>query len=263
MPIGAVIGAGVLTAGASIYTGSKAASAQKSAANNASDTTLQVASENNQLARDMYAENASRLDPYSNMGLAAGDEFMGLLLGHAPTTANAGNGWAPVKGVNTPAATPTPTTGGTGSTPVTGYGGPALGAISSQAQMDAYMAYYHAHPEQDPGFTNITQFHGDPYKDEDAASAVLAARNAYLAAHPPVVAPAPVTTPAPVAAPPVAPKPPVGVLAPFAAQGTGTSALAPMADPAQVAAQAHQAIAAGADPNAVAQRASQYGVRLQ
>lgn len=161
MPVGAVIGAGVLTAGATVATGAMASHAQTSAANNAADISLATAQENNALARDMYNANASRLDPYSAMGLAAGDEYMGLLLGDAPAAdSHAGSGWAPVAG------TPTPTTGGTGTgttptpAPAT-YSGPSLTQILAmkddgipgnyEAAMNAYNSWYASHPSTGSG----------------------------------------------------------------------------------------------------------------
>lgn len=208
MPIGigtAIgIGAGVLGAGASIYASSKASSAQKSAANTASNDQLAVSQENNQLARDMYNANASRLDPYSTMGLAAGDEYQGLLLG--PAASHASNGWAPVVpsgGTSAPGTTPT--------TPA--YSGPSLIQI---------MAMQH----------------------DGIAGNYAAAMAAYNAAHQGGDTPL------------------VGLggsaLAPFAGSAPPSgSALSPV-----VTQQAQQAIAAGANPQAVAQRAASYGVRI-
>lgn len=246
----------MIGAGAGIYSSSQASHAQTSAANTASNDQLLVANENNQLARDMYAANASRLDPYSTMGLAAGDQYMGLLLGEAPQHGQpAGSGWAPVIGNPGPAGsaahpTPTPAPGtGTGTTPTsTGYTGPTLSQIMAmqsggQGAINAYLSYYQAHPDQDPGFTTISPFHGDPYVDESAASSVLAARNAYISSHPGSTG-----------------LPGLGG-APTGGSTTlpsfGGSALSPV-----VAQQAQQAIAAGANPQAVAERAASYGVRL-
>jgi hypothetical protein len=132
-----------------------AGNAQQDAANQASDVSLAVAQDNNALARDMYSANAARLDPYSTMGLAAGDQYMGMLLGHAPTSGSAGNGWAPVVGNSHPS---TPTPGSTGSTgaPAT-YTGPSMLQILAmkddgipgnyQSALNAYNAWYASHPQ--------------------------------------------------------------------------------------------------------------------
>jgi hypothetical protein len=128
MPIGigtAVAGgAALLGAGATIYASNKASSAQTQAANQASDVSLAVANENNQLARDTYNANAERLDPYSRMGLAAGDEYTALLLGDAGSAHS--HGYAPVGG------TPAPGTGTIGATVGStqpAYTGPSLTQI--------------------------------------------------------------------------------------------------------------------------------------
>jgi hypothetical protein len=241
MPIGATIGAAVVGAGASIYSSSQAGHAQTSAANTASNDQLLVANENNQLARDMYNANASRLDPYSTMGLAAGDQYLGLLLGDAPRPGQpAGNGWAPVLGNPGPNGTPAnPTPNGTGTTPGAGgtptpapYTGPTLDQINAMQHdgipgnyQSALAAYYAAHP---PTATQALAMQHDGIPGNYAA-AMQAINNQ-----------------------PVTPLTGLGGLTP----GPG-SALAPV-----VAQQAQQAIAAGADPAAVAARAASYGVRL-
>lgn len=121
MPVGATIGAAVVGAGATIGAGAMASNATKSAANTAADTQLQVSQQNNQLARDEAAAAQARLDPYSSMGLDAGDEYMGILLGHAPShsTGTSPNGY-----VAYPAPTTTPSAGA-----LSGYNGPSLDQI--------------------------------------------------------------------------------------------------------------------------------------
>lgn len=241
MPVGAVIGAGVLTAGATVATGAMASHAQSQSADQAANIQETVANENNQLARDMYTANASRLDPYSSMGLAAGDEYLGLLLGHAPSSGStAGNGWAPVTGTSHP----TPTAG-TGTAAPDGYTGPSLSSImamghdgtshNGQSAIGSYLDYYLQHPELDPGFSDTLMFTNDNFAGDTAlAGQVLQARQNYTNAHP------------------------SSALAPFgAAAPSSGSALSPV-----VAQQAQAAIAAGADPNAVRARAAQYGVSL-
>jgi hypothetical protein len=81
MPIGAAIGGGVLAAGGSIIAGSKSASAQKKAAQTASDTSLQVANENNALFRETRGQNLQIAAPFYNNGVTAGNALSGLLLG--------------------------------------------------------------------------------------------------------------------------------------------------------------------------------------
>lgn len=131
MPIGigtAIAGgAAILGAGATIYASSKASHAQTKAANQAAQTEQNVATQNNDFAKQIYAENAARLDPYSNMGLAAGDAYMGLLLGSAPTTTGSPNGWATVHPANA-LATAVP------STPAPVPSALGTGNIAEQAQ---------------------------------------------------------------------------------------------------------------------------------
>lgn len=202
----AVIAAGVVAAG-TIGGAVLGNSAQKKAStqaaqtqNNATDAQLQLGRESLGLNRDIYNSNYDILSPYASRGNVAGDQINALL----------GLPSAPV--MHSPLAT-TPSAAGAPAPAApaqSGYSGPGLGQIGSQGQMDAYMGYYQAHPEQDPGFTNISQFHGDPYKNEDSASAVLAAHNAYLASHPATpAAPAPAPAPGapPAAAPPGTPAP--------------------------------------------------------
>lgn len=213
MPVGATIGAAVVGAGAGIYSSSKASHAQTQAADQASNIQLQVADENNQLARDMYDANASRLDPYSNMGLQAGDEYMGLLLGpnHTQPGSKTPNGYATI---------PTPQHLGTGSS--TGSGASGASGPSTLADVLA------------------TQHDGTPGNFQGALAS-------YYAAHPPTAAE-------------VAAMKNDGIPHNAAIAGQyvqSSSALAPT-----VVQQAQQAIAAGADPRAVAQRAAGYGVAL-
>jgi hypothetical protein len=117
---------------------------------------------------------------------------------------------AALLGIPQATPTPAPTTGGTpspspspapSSSPASGYTGPGLGNIGSQSQMNAYMNYYLNHPNEDPGFSDISRFHGDPWKDEDMARSVLSARNQYLQSNP---TPAPSSNPTPAATIPAA-----------------------------------------------------------
>lgn len=111
MPVGIGVGAAVIGAGATIVASDKASGAQTKAANTAAATERANAEMNNKLARDMYGWNAARLDPYSSMGLAAGDAYMGILLGDQ--AGHTGSGWAPMPGTAAPAPT-------TGTTPIPG-----------------------------------------------------------------------------------------------------------------------------------------------
>jgi hypothetical protein len=216
MPIGATIGAAVIGTGASIYSSSKASHAQTQAANQAAGDQMAVAQENNQLARDMYDANASRLDPYSNMGLEAGDAYMGILLGpnHTSPGSTTTNGYATI---------PTPHTlgsGGSGSGSGSGSSGPLTLPDIMPMQNDgipgnyasALTAYYAAHP---PTAAQIAAMKNDGIPGNYAAATAAGA------------------------------------------QAPASSALTPV-----VAQQAQQAIAAGANPQAVAQRAAQYGVQF-
>lgn len=75
MPVGLAVGglaAGV--AGAAISSRS-----QSKAANKAADTSMQVAQQNNALARDIYGQNQQALSPYMQRGNGAGDQMNALL----------------------------------------------------------------------------------------------------------------------------------------------------------------------------------------
>lgn len=165
-------------------------SSQKKAINKANDAQqaatqaqLQLGRESLALNKDIYNSNYNILSPFVSRGNVAGDSINALLgLPSAPTMASplaVASGGAGMQ--TNPVASQVPVSGS--------YTGPSLAQImggsgGGQAGMNAYMAYYQAHPEQDPGFTDISQFHGDPYKDEAAAGSVLNGRNAWLAAHP-------------------------------------------------------------------------------
>lgn len=190
MPVGAVIGGAVIAGGGAVAAGALGAGAQKDAAHTAADTAAANAAANNALQREIYGENAARLDPFAANGLAASNALSGLLLGGRSA-------------VNPATPTPAPSTSGTGTGgALSHYSGPGLGSFHSQGDVDAYLGYYQAHPDQDPGFTSVAPFHGDPWRDESSASAVLAARNGWLASHPngtPAPAPTPAPTPTPAA----------------------------------------------------------------
>lgn len=71
--------------GATALGGVLSAKSQKKAAGKAADVSQQVANDNNALARDMYSQNAARLDPYGARGNAAGGQINALLgLGGQP-----------------------------------------------------------------------------------------------------------------------------------------------------------------------------------
>jgi hypothetical protein len=55
------------------------ASSQKKAASKAADTSLQVASQNNALAQNIYGQNQQALSPYMQRGNAAGEQMNALL----------------------------------------------------------------------------------------------------------------------------------------------------------------------------------------
>lgn len=82
MAIGTLGAIGLGVAGVGSVLGAKA---QKKAANKAADTSMQVADENNQLARDIYGQNQAALSPYMQRGNVAGNTMNALLgLGGAP-----------------------------------------------------------------------------------------------------------------------------------------------------------------------------------
>ena len=72
--IGPIVG-GALSIGGAVIGGN----AQKKAANTAADTSLQVAQQNNALAKDIYGQNKQALSPFMNRGNAAGDQINALL----------------------------------------------------------------------------------------------------------------------------------------------------------------------------------------
>jgi len=78
MGIGSIIG-GALSIGGSLLGGSSQKKAAKKAAKAAADNTAA----NNALAREMYASNATRLDPYSANGMRASNALTDMLLGPA------------------------------------------------------------------------------------------------------------------------------------------------------------------------------------
>jgi hypothetical protein len=83
MPIGAIAGA---TAVAGVGSAVIGASSQKKAANKAAGTATQNTAANNAMSREMYANNAARLDQYSANGLRASNALSDMLLGPAPAT---------------------------------------------------------------------------------------------------------------------------------------------------------------------------------
>ncbi len=99
MPIGAVTAA--VTVGGAVLSSSAQKKAAKKAAGAAKDNTAA----NNALAREMYGNNAARLDPYSANGMRASNALTEMLLGPAPATAApvaaapAGGGTVPARGV--------------------------------------------------------------------------------------------------------------------------------------------------------------------
>ncbi len=96
MPVGAIIGAGALTAGATAYSSSK----NSHAINKATQGQQQSDREQLQFQRDAYNMNTANLSPYMARGNAAGNAINALLgLGGTPATA-----------VTTPAL-PAPATG--------------------------------------------------------------------------------------------------------------------------------------------------------
>lgn len=81
MPVGAVIGAGVLSAGAGVYSANKAASAQEKASKKATDTTLK-----------MYEQTRADLQPYASTGGSSLDSIAAMY--GLPSKANPAGGEA-------------------------------------------------------------------------------------------------------------------------------------------------------------------------
>lgn len=80
MAIGTLAAIGLAAAGAgSVISASKQAKAAKKAANVASDTSLQVAREDNELAKFIYGENKATLAPWQTMGLDAAPRINAML----------------------------------------------------------------------------------------------------------------------------------------------------------------------------------------
>lgn len=75
MPVGAAIGSAVIGVGGQII----GANNTKKATQKASDTSLQVASQNNALAKYIYDQNRGVLQPYVNSGYQANGAMMDLL----------------------------------------------------------------------------------------------------------------------------------------------------------------------------------------
>jgi len=80
MGLGAAVGIGAV---ASIGGAALSSSAQKKAAKKAAKVEADNTAANNALAREMYANNASRLDPYSANGMRASNALTDMLLGPA------------------------------------------------------------------------------------------------------------------------------------------------------------------------------------
>lgn len=266
MPIGlgtaALIGGGLAavgTVGGSIIS----SNAQKKAAQQSQQVQQDTAAQQIGFLNNLYQQNTANEMPFLQSGLGGTAALM-QALGLKPLSVEQYNNgdWYQQGTVDyTKPAAPTPATGSTGTgtgtgsptpTPTTpGYTGPGLGQISSQSQMDAYLNYYRAHPEIAPPFTSTAPFHGDAYKDEDAAAAILAAHNSYTLSHPPTG-----TTGS------------TGSLGgggatnfPATPAGNGSSTPAPASSgtpsAASLQAQAQAAIAAGADPAKVNERLAQ------
>jgi hypothetical protein len=82
----AILGSAAISAGASILGGRS----QSRAADAAADTAAQNTAANNALAREIYSNNAARLDPYVQSGLRANGVLSGLLLGPQATATGGG-----------------------------------------------------------------------------------------------------------------------------------------------------------------------------
>jgi hypothetical protein len=81
MPVGAAIGGAVIAGGATIGSGLLGADAQRDAAQQASDTSLQVAQMNADLFKQTRDQNLAIASPFYNNGLLASNALTDLLLG--------------------------------------------------------------------------------------------------------------------------------------------------------------------------------------
>lgn len=141
MPIGAAIGGGVLAAGGSIIAGSMGADAQRDAAEQAADTSLQVAQLNTDLYRDIYEQNSAMLQPWQDRGALASYALTDLLLGtNMFETAMAGGTPATPGAPSAPAGPVAP-----GTTPAPGGSAPIVVPPTSSA-----LAPYTAPPSTNP-----------------------------------------------------------------------------------------------------------------
>lgn len=154
MPVGAAIGSAVVGAGGAILS----SKAQKKAAGQAADASYETAQLNNQLARDIYGGNAARLDPLAARGYTAGGALMDLLGFGTPAA-----GTTPTPGT-TPQTNPGyPSGGGTPTPTPNPAGAPSFSSVVAlnndnikgnyHTAFDQYVAYYRAHPDQNPGIT--------------------------------------------------------------------------------------------------------------
>lgn len=75
MPIGAAIGTAAVSVGGAVL----GASATNNAADTAADAQRDASAANTALARETYAQNAQRLDPYAANGMTAGNAIMSIL----------------------------------------------------------------------------------------------------------------------------------------------------------------------------------------
>lgn len=83
MPVAAVVAGAVATVGGAVLS----ANAQKKAAKKAAGAVEDSSAANIQLAKDTYAQNASRLDPFVSQGQTAGNAIMSILgFSGAPAT---------------------------------------------------------------------------------------------------------------------------------------------------------------------------------
>ena len=147
MPVGAIIGAGVVTAGATVAVGSKNAGA----INKATEASTAGNAESVALQRDVYGQNKATLQPWQASGLAANGQINALLGLDVPQA----------QSVPTPQPNALSQFGLPG--PTSGYGGGTWNMDGSQATPVDYGAYVRGNPDVLAEFQRVgKQFGNDP-----------------------------------------------------------------------------------------------------
>ena len=255
MPIGATIGAAVIGGGAVIAGSSMSSHAQKQAAQTEAQTQAQSSADQLAMLKQLYQTNTANETPYLNAGygaLATQEQLLGL----KPMTADQFNSgdWYKPGTVQYQQPTPTPATPGTTGTPATGTPGttPPAG-LTGNSLWDAYLARY---PDVAAEAQRVTADH--EFANPDAYAAWHYQHYGMNDGHTLPTGLGGATSPTPM-------PPATG----FPAQPAGGPGVATTPQPAPgtqnpitLAQHAQQAIAAGADPQAISARLQQMGVNL-